>query len=199
MIESRTRADVGYDSTKQPSQFAWRLCGHREVNMEFSISIVLAAVLAADPSRANEPRPAAATCQVIVDGRAVEKLSLQKENDRESGRTQVIYDVRGPSLSLEPGRYRVDRIDLKGGYWHRAAQMDTDWFALSPDQPYHLRAGAPLTSHIDVTREGRLLKLDHRLLDAAGRRYGSTERTSPPCFAVYRDGQEIASGSFEYG
>ncbi len=87
---------------------------------------------------------------------------------------------------------------MKGGYTHDAF-ADTYWFTLSPGKPYHLRAGVPLTSHVEVTREGRLLKLDYRLVDVAGRQYRDANRTSPPRFAIYQNGREIASGSFEYG
>jgi hypothetical protein len=150
-------------------------------------------VLADDQPTAEPSRPDAAICQVILDGKYVEQLILEGEN----GRLHV-RDATSSNLFLEPGRYRVSRIMLKGGYSYDI-HAETEWFTLSPDEPYHLRAGAPLTSHVDVTHKGRLLNLEYRIVDTAGRRYRSTDRTSPPRFAIYQDGQEIASGSFEYG
>jgi hypothetical protein len=61
----------------------------------------------------------------------------------------------------------------------------------------------PLTLSVVVKREGRLLNLDCQLLDANGRKYqdpdNSTDRTTPPEFAIYQGDQKINSGSFEYG
>ncbi len=171
--------------------------------MEFSLFLVLMAVLAADPSTANPPRSDTATCQVIVEGHGIEKLTLLKENDSVNFDSVSLpiytYDAKRPDWWLEPGRYRVNRIELKGGYWHVVDDTKTEWFTLSPGEPYRLRLGAPLTSQVDVKREGRLLKLDYRLVDAARRRFRSTERTSPPRFVIYQNGREIASDAFEYG
>lgn len=164
-----------------------------EVNMKFSIALVLITTLGADRPQLKLPGPEAATCQLIVDGQAVEELWLQNEN-----MLTLTHKLKGPTLSLAPGRYRVERIQLKGGYLHIAEPWESD-FTLRPDQPHHLRAGAPLKSHVEVKREGRLLSFDYRLTDAAGRRYRSSNTTARPRFTVYQNGREVAGGTFEYG
>ena len=161
--------------------------------MAFSVLILLLSVLGADPTAAEQSPPDGATCQLILDGQGIEKLVLEREN-----RGTYTKDVTGPSLWLEPGRYRVLQVTLKGGFNHDA-RGEAEWFTLSSDEPHHLRAGAPLTPRVDVKRQGRLLNLDYRLVDAAGRRYRNTDRTHPPRFTISTGGQQIASGLFEYG
>ena len=58
-----------------------------------------------------------------------------------------------------------------------------------------------MTPNVRVQRVGRLLKLDYDLVDAAGRKYvqRGISGAVPPKFTVYKDGQSIGSGSFEYG
>jgi hypothetical protein len=57
-----------------------------------------------------------------------------------------------------------------------------------------------LTPQVQVQRAGRVLTLDFQLVDAQGRRHPPGERRgTPPTFTVYKDGQPIGTGSFEYG
>ena len=58
-----------------------------------------------------------------------------------------------------------------------------------------------LSPQVQVQRAGRILTLDFQLVDAQGRRHppGRESRSTPPTFNVYKDGQPIGSGSFEYG
>jgi hypothetical protein len=78
---------------------------------------------------------------------------------------------------------------------------DTGWLQVAADQSPVLTVGTSLTPQVRVKRAGRLLSLDYDLLDADGRKYGGrrAEGTGPPTFTVYKDGQIIGSGSFEYG
>jgi hypothetical protein len=59
----------------------------------------------------------------------------------------------------------------------------------------------PLSPQVRVQRAGRLLTLDFDLLDAQGQRHnpGQDRQRHPPTFTVFKDGQPIDSGSFEYG
>ncbi|NQU23864.1 MAG: hypothetical protein HQ567_21490 [Candidatus Nealsonbacteria bacterium] len=59
-------------------------------------------------------------------------------------------------------------------------------------------AGQPKPT-VKVTRNGRVLTLDYDLLDDAGQSRPQTDRSCPPRFVVTKDGQEIDSGSFQYG
>ena len=56
-----------------------------------------------------------------------------------------------------------------------------------------------LTPHVLVTRQGRMLRLDYELLDGQGNKVTPPNRDLKPHFRIRRDGQEIASGDFEYG
>lgn len=68
-----------------------------------------------------------------------------------------------------------------------------------PDKLRQLQAGASVTPTVEVTRRGRILKLDYKLVDAHGQKQSNRQRARPPQFAVYEDGKEIGSGSFRYG
>jgi hypothetical protein len=56
-----------------------------------------------------------------------------------------------------------------------------------------------LTPHVRVTRQGRLLRLDYELLDAGGKKTVLDVSGPKPHFQVFRDGQQLAAGDFEYG
>jgi hypothetical protein len=58
-----------------------------------------------------------------------------------------------------------------------------------------------LAPQVQVRRAGRILTLDFQLVDAQGRphRPDPQRRSTPPTFAVYKAGQPIGTGSFEYG
>jgi hypothetical protein len=56
-----------------------------------------------------------------------------------------------------------------------------------------------LTPHVRVTRQGRVLKLDYELLDARGIKPPTVDRDQKPQFKIFRDGQQLAAGDFEYG
>ena len=161
--------------------------------MEISILLVLLTVAVDHPPAAEHAPPANAACTLVVDGKYVTKLTLEEQG----GRTYQ-KDVTGQILHLEPGRYRLRQVLLKGDYSHDS-YSETEWFSLTSNKPYHLRAGSPLTPRVDATREGRILKLDYRLVDDAGRRYRRAGRESPPGFTVYKNGKEVASDAFEYG
>jgi hypothetical protein len=71
---------------------------------------------------------------------------------------------------------------------------------VTPDEPGQLQAGAPLESELTFTRSGKILMLDYKLLDAAGRDFSrSGAALGPPRFVVYKGDREIGSGTFEYG
>jgi hypothetical protein len=57
-----------------------------------------------------------------------------------------------------------------------------------------------LTPQVQFQRAGRILTFDFQLVDAQGRRHPPGERRGlPPTFTVYKDGEPIGTGSFEYG
>jgi hypothetical protein len=139
----------------------------------------------------------ASTCQLRIEGRAIQRLTLADEHEQVTAWPQP-----GERVSLPAGRYRVREVELTGGFccYEFAAGPD-DWVQVAVDQTPVLKLGAPLTPQVHVRRVGRLLELDYQLVDAAGRNYSQRGSGSmaPPKFTVFKDGQPLGSGSFEYG
>lgn len=160
-----------------------------------AILAMLPGVLPAQ-SAFDQPRVPRGQCVIQVMGQAVESITLVAE---EGDGRQIM--LRSGRAKLPPGRYRVQAVQLKGGYY---AMMlgDQEWLTLSPGKPHVLRAGAPLTAHVAAVRQGRLLELNYELRDVAGRSYSplrADRQPSPPEFTILRDGQTIHSGAFQYG
>ena len=64
-----------------------------------------------------------------------------------------------------------------------------------------LLAGGPLTNTARLSAIGNTLRLDYELRGAGGAQYAlaQIDYEHPPRFAVYRDGEKIGSGDFEFG
>lgn len=130
-----------------------------------------------------------------IEGRAIQQLTLANENEEVTALSQP-----GERVSLPAGKYYVREVELTGGFrcYAFGAGAD-DWVQVAADQTPVLKVGPPLTPQVHVQRAGRILKLDYQLLDAAGRNYVQRSASDPPRFAVFKDGQPLGSGSFEYG
>ena len=79
-----------------------------------------------------------------------------------------------------------------------------DWFEVTPAGSNELVVGAPLYPTATASRHGGFVRLNYDTVDGVGRGYRKTvdrmaEMPPPPTFTVYKDGEEIGSGSFEYG
>ncbi|MBN1588284.1 MAG: hypothetical protein JW888_02090 [Pirellulales bacterium] len=185
------------------------------------LAAILAAASTVMPAAEESVAPKPALCELRIDGDCLVGLELL---DKEGRRTtckrpgKVIYlppgQYRVKKVTLEEGYETADDVDLAGPFFGASrgesslngflsASSRNRWFILAPDKPSTLQVGAPLAQTVNVTREGTHLRLDYGdLFDDAGRRYYKRYggRTYPaPRFAVYKDGQEIGSGSFEYG
>lgn len=154
----------------------------------------------ADPERDSPDQAATdvsvATCELNIQGSHIEQLTLVDE----SGSERVIRRP-GDTVSLPPGRYRLEHVELEGGWAFRAFGMGTS-FSLAPDRPYLLTLGSPLEPRLSVERQGRRFLLNHEVVDAAGRRYkfaGMSTLPEPPRFAVFQRDHQLDSGAFEYG
>jgi hypothetical protein len=95
-----------------------------------------------------------------------------------------------------------------GGQVRREGFTAGDGIAASPSLPdKRIRpSGKPqavLTPHVQVTRAGRILRLDYQLLDDGGqnctRQLLQQPHATAPRFTIWQGGQEIGSGTFEYG
>jgi hypothetical protein len=127
--------------------------------------------------------------QLVIEGRHIETLILEKPN----GDSQTI-NRPGSTVSLPAGQYKLFSVTLTGGFQSYLMQS----FTLSPGKPYHVKVGAPLTPQLEASRQGRVLELDYALVDAGGGEY-RPEDADPPRFTVYNGDQVVGSGAFEYG
>jgi len=155
--------------------------------------VVLVAV--ATPARAGAD---GGSCELKIRGHSIANLTLV-EKTRSSG---VQFNMPGESVQLPAGEYRVEQVELEDGHTlDLLSSLRQDWFEVTPAGPNELVVGAPLYPTATVNRHGGFLQLDYDTVDGAGRSYGKTSGRAPqpPAFTVFKDGQEIGSGSFEYG
>ncbi len=132
-----------------------------------------------------------------IQGGSLQALTLV---DRQNQPTEL--KKPGPSVSLPAGEYRVQRVELQGGYsCYRYRPAEEEWFVVRPGEATEVVVGAPLTPTIKIQRQGRVLVLDYRLLDASGGNYrrSSTNLDNSPTFTVYGGDREVGSGTFRYG
>jgi hypothetical protein len=153
------------------------------------------AVDGAGAPSAIPPGQGGAKCQLVIEGKFIQNLTLV---DRQGRPTQIARPSE--RVSLAPGEYRVLRVELQGGFESNPpSARDGDWFSVAPGEPYTLWVGAPLAPSVKVRRQGTQLQLDYELLDTGGRPYVDRGAAVPPRFAIYYDGHQIASDSFQYG
>jgi hypothetical protein len=164
--------------------------------------------------------------QLKIEGGAVERVTLWRLTDEaaadpsrswdslseaiDHSSKPTVLDRPGLSATIRAGTYIFAGAELKGGYSHnpsltqfdpqtRKSTLTVERLTIGPDKPCVLKVGAPLEQKVSVARQGRVLHMTYRLLDSEGRRYLPENRDKPPQFAVYCNGREVGSGSFEYG
>ena len=165
--------------------------------LRFCVALVLFLVVVA-PAKADADGVA---CELAIHGHSIVRLTLVEK----TGRSGAQFDKPGDSVQLPAGQYRVEQVELEDGYV-MATRLGRrqDWFEVTPAGPNELVVGAPLYPTATATRHGGFVQLDYDTVDGAGRSYSKTldrtfGRPPPPTFTVYKDGEEIGSGSFEYG
>jgi len=161
-----------------------------------AFSLVLPAVATAAAPAKERAAEDASTCELLLEGRGIEKLTLVNELGLRKEITRP-----GRSVRLPPGKYRIEEIRLhrlQGGYHTEPRTDGQQVLRLSPDKPCRLKIGAILP-HVTAKRQGRLLTLDCEVRDDDGRKYTNAGHINPPRFTIYQADQEIASGTFEYG
>ena len=154
---------------------------------------ILPLFLAGGPAAAQEATDDS-DCQLILEGDFVEHLTLQKPSGE-----MMEFDQPGQSLTLPAGRYQLREIRLEGGFRCLIYGFDEEPITLTPDEPYHLEVGGPLTPEVKVRRWGTSLRMEYQLLDASGREFVGGDHANQPQFAVYQGDEKIGSGSFRYG
>jgi hypothetical protein len=163
----------------------------------FCLALVVLLVVAM-PAQAGAD---GAACELRIQGHSIFQLTLV-EKRRHSG---VRFVRPNGTVQLPAGEYRVEQVKLEDGYvLDSQPGQRQDWFEVTPAGPNELVVGAPLYPTAAARRHGGFVQLDYKTVDAAGRSYrktaDSTDATSPPpTFTVQRGGEEIGSGSFEYG
>lgn len=129
-------------------------------------------------------------------GKSITSLKLQCAEDGQ------IEEFRRPegSIELPLGEYRVQEVQLEGGYTYDASMGSgrlQDPVVVGQQET--LTVGAPLKQTINIERQGRVLTMSYALLGAGGEQYTGGDRSNPPRFIIYRGDKEIASGQFEFG
>jgi hypothetical protein len=140
--------------------------------------------------------PQADRGELRIEGTNISRLVLVgQDNHREE------WSHVSGSLSLPAGTYRVQQIELQGGYSAFPAGAGAlAEIVISPDQPAVLKAGGPLRQTVSINRRGSVLVLNYGLVGIGDEEYRPATRSQePPSFTVYKGNRTIASGKFEYG
>lgn len=165
----------------------------------FVLITLIAALLIAvsHPVFAEEvdaPSEDSPTGQLTIDSQYVERLVLVDDQGRREE-----FDQPQETLTLPPGKYRLQQVKLAGGYQCYAfTDQGLEWITVSQDEVSTMKFGPPLTQDLKVTRQGKMIKLEYLVKGTAGETY-RLNRDNPPEFAVYKNDKKIASGKFEFG
>ena len=129
-------------------------------------------------------------------GKPITSLKLRRA---EGGQIEEFRRPEG-SIELPLGEYRVQEVQLEGGYtYYASVGPGRHQGPVVVGQQETLTVGAPLKQTIKIERQGRVLTMSYALLGAGGEQYTGGDRSSPPRFRIYRGDTEIASGEFEFG
>lgn len=135
--------------------------------------------------------------QLKIDGKFIKRLTLAR------GPSLVMLDSPEDIVSVPAGDYYLQSVFLDGGEAGQfVGQLDSGVrVTIGENQVATLKVGAPLANSLTVTSFGRTLRLGYSLKGIDGHEYRSLNenRDNPPRFIVKKDGEEIASGNFEYG
>jgi len=134
--------------------------------------------------------------ELRIEGTHITKLILHGGDDPH---TEELSDPCS-SVSLPVGAYRLQRIELQGGYLCWAGDLlGSDPIVIMEDTPELLKVGGPLRQEITADCRGFALVLRYALLGIGSERYTPVTRDRPPRFAVLKGQKAVASGQFDYG
>jgi hypothetical protein len=201
-----------WSESVKASSFATTLRGGRHASARERFLLGVACcwmLLLGTPSSASAALPGEpATCILNIKGHSIASLTLIRQGDVAAGAQEGLSGQKhvrpGKSLHLPAGKYRVENVELEGGYRLKARHgRNDDWLELAPDKPCELIVGAPLSPQVTVKRHGRYLQMDYDLVDAAQRSYTKVAndgaKLTRPRFTVSKGNEVLGSESFEYG
>ncbi len=133
-----------------------------------------------------------------IAGHFLRRLTL------EGGPYLVVLDWPEKTVKVPVGTYRLGKVCLqKDGaqaYLDSGTQGASGHITISERASAVLRAGAPLTNSVAISREGRKLSMNYRLVGAGGTyQMLNQDRSHPPEFTVYHGGKKVAAGRFQFG
>ena len=135
-----------------------------------------------------------------IDGQFIKRLILWERVSR--GLSLVVLDSPDTSVLVPVGEHfeQMVYLDSGGPRGLFRAQRYASVF-ITEDEPTTLTIGGPLKHDFRVYRRGNALQFAHTLRGTGGITYTASEPDleEAPVFVIYKDGQEIASGAFEYG
>ena len=134
--------------------------------------------------------------ELKIEGTHISRLILERQDKHREEWSNL-----SGSISVPVGTYRVQQIELQGGYSYASAgEADLSRITISPDQPAVLKAGGPLRPAVRTERRGRVLVLNYELVGIGSEKYRPVPTPQgPPSFTIYKGDRAIASGQFQYG
>lgn len=141
-------------------------------------------------------QPEAAKGELKIEGTHIVRLVLERQDKHREEWSNL-----SGSISMPAGTYRVQQIELQGGYSYPALGVaDLAQISISPDKPAILRAGGPLRPAVRTERQGRVLILNYELMGIGDEKYRpAVTPQNPPSFTIYKGDKAVISGQFEYG
>ena len=116
-----------------------------------------------------------------------------------NGYTVVLREPPG-TLKVPQGVYTANAVWLKKGTSEAFRLADAP-LLINATAPTNVVLGGPLTNSVTLTRYGRKLNMNYRLVGADGGSYrlAQQDRAKPPDFTVYHGGKKVLSGMFAFG
>jgi hypothetical protein len=133
--------------------------------------------------------------EVELSGESLYYAVLRATN----GYTVALSEPPG-TLKVPQGIYTANAVWLKKGAAEAFRLADAP-LVINVTAPTNLVLGGPLTNSVTLTRYGRKLNMNYRLVGADGGAYrlAQQDRAKPPDFTVYHGGKKVLSGMFAFG